>query len=203
MLVIDPLRHAHSLDENSNTEMPRLNAVFDGIIARHGCALLLAHHDRKRPPLTRRNGGIDRVRGASAFTGWLSACLTIDVDPAGPDRLIAEFVKTRDAEVALAPLSLDFDRETLDFTIADRTAGVKVPDDAILTAIFHEGGRVRGPDFINGFAEGAGVSTRWMRERLRELVKDGQLIEYVAPEDKKVGAKTCALPDSEPVEVEP
>ena len=122
---------------------------------------------------------------------------------AGPDRLIAEFVKTRDAEVALAPLSLDFDRETLDFTIADRTAGVKVPDDAILTVIFHEGGRVRGPDFINGFAEGAGVSTRWMRERLRELVKDGQLIEYVAPEDKKVGAKTCALPDSEPVEVEP
>jgi DNA-binding Lrp family transcriptional regulator len=56
---------------------------------------------------------------------------------------------------------------------------------------------------VAGLKEGSGASDRWIRERLRALVKDGSLIQYVAPSDSKCGALTYALPDRELVETEP
>ena len=203
VLIIDPLRNAHSYDENNSADASRLTAILDGIIARHSCAIILAHHDRKRPPFVRRDVGTDRVRGSTALTGWLSFCLSIDPDAKTPDLLLAEWTKTRDAEIALPPLVLTFDRETLDFLPSDQAPGGKVADDAILNAVFQAGGTYRGPNLVAGLKEGSGASDRWIRERLRALVKDGSLIQYVAPSDSKCGALTYALPDRELVETEP
>ena len=139
VLIIDPLRNVHGLDENDNTAMALVTGVLDGIMARHKCAMIVAHADRKRPPFTKRDMGTDRVRGATAFTSWLTSCLSLDRDPSGADRFFAEWPKCRDAEEALEPLALDFDRATLAFTIADRSADGTVSSDTVLTAIFHEG----------------------------------------------------------------
>lgn len=194
VLVIDPLRNAHPWDENVSHEMKRLTTILDDIITRYGCAVLLAHHNRKRPPFVRRDVGADRLRGSTAFTGWLSFALSLDPDPSVEDRLVAEWVKTRDAEAPLERLSLDFDRETLDFIPADREPEGKVSDDAILNAVFHQGGTARGPELVQGFVEGAGASERWVRERIRALVKDGRIEEYIADLDRRSGAKTYRLP---------
>lgn len=202
VLIIDPLRNAHPWDENISHEMAKLTAILDGIIDRHGCAIICAHHDRKRPPFTRRDVGTDRVRGSTALTGWLNFCLSLDLDPSGPDRLLAEWTKTRDAEAALPPLTLDFDRDTIDFIPSERAPDGAVSDDAILTAVYHAGGSIRGTDLIHGFVEGTGAGERRLRERIRALAKAGQLVEYVAAEDSKVRAKSYRLPDAEQQELE-
>jgi len=93
--------------------MALLASVLDGVIARHGCAIVAAHHDRKRPPFTKRDSGTDRIRGSTALSGWLSFCLSLEKDVRVPDTLIAEWTKVRDAEEALADLTVTFDRETL------------------------------------------------------------------------------------------
>lgn len=197
VLIIDPLRNAHPFDENASHEAARLTAILDGIIARHRCAIICAHHDRKRPPFVRRDVGTDRVRGSTALTGWLSFCLSIDPDPKTPDLLLAEWSKTRDAELPLPSLVLEFDRDTLDFIPSDRAPGGKVSGDTILNAVFHAGGSIRGPDLVRGLIEGCGAGERSVRERIRALVKDGRLNEFVAEADRATRAKSYRLPDPE------
>jgi hypothetical protein len=197
VLIIDPLRNAHPLDENASHEAARLTAILDGIITRHRCAIICAHHDRKRPPFVRRDTGTDRVRGSTALIGWLTFCLSIDPDPKTPDLLLAEWTKTRDAERPLPSLVLEFDRDTLDFIPSDRAPGGKVSDDTILNAVSHSGGSIRGPDLVNGLMEGCGAGERSVRERIRSLVKEGRLIPFIAEADKATRAKSYRLPDSE------
>jgi len=200
VLIIDPLRNAHPWDENQSHEAARLTGILDALIDRYHLAIICAHHDRKRPPFVRRDVGTDRVRGSTALTGWLQFCLSLDPDPKQPDTLVAEWTKVRDAEVALPPMVLEFDRETLDFVPSDRAPGGKVSDEAILNAIFQNGGTYRGPDLVMAFVQGCGAGERTIRERLRALVKDSRLIEYVAPADKNIHAKTYALPNTDQVE---
>jgi hypothetical protein len=180
-------------------EMARLTAILDGIIARHRCALIFAHHDRKRSPFVKFDSGTDRVRGSTALTGWLSFCLSIDLAVgAAKDRLVLHWTKTRDAEEPLESLVVDFDRDTIDFIAVEGAApGGKVPDQAILNGMFQAGSRgARGTDLITGFVQGAGTSDRWVRERIRGLVKEGKLLEFVPPEEKK-GAKWYKVRDGE------
>ncbi len=202
ILILDPLREAHPWDENDSAVMKKLTSILTAIIIRFGCGIVLAHHDRKRPPFVRRDAGTDRLRGSTAFTGWLSFALAIDRDPAKEDRLIAEWVKTRDAETTLERLALDFDRKTLDFVISERAPEGKVSDDAIFTAIYHAGGSIRGTNLIRGFVEGCDVSERWVRKRIRQLVEDRQLEEYIAADDKRTNAKSYRLPDNRQADIE-
>jgi hypothetical protein len=197
VLIIDPLRNAHPFDENASHDAARLTGILDGIIARHHCAIICAHHDRKRPPFVRRDTGTDRVRGSTALTGWLSFCLSIDPDPKTPDLLLAEWTKTRDAELPLPSLVLEFDRDTLDFIPSDRAPGGKVSDDTILNAVFHAGGTIRGPDLVRGLVQGCGAGERSVRERIRALGKEGKLIDFVAEADRVTRAKSYRLTDSE------
>ncbi len=203
VVILDPLRNAHPWDENLSHEAARLTGILDALIDRYHVALILAHHDRKRPPFVRRDAGTDRVRGSTALTGWLQFCLSLDPDPKTPDTLVAEWTKTRDAEIALPPMVLEFDRETLDFIASDRAPSGRVSEDAIVDAIFQNGGQYRGPDLVTAFVQGCGAGQRTMRDTLRAMVKDGALAEYIAPADKKTRAKTYALPDYAPEEMQP
>lgn len=204
VLIIDPLRNAHPWDENVSHEVAHLTAILDAIIVRHRCAIIFAHHDRKRPPFARQDAGIDKVRGSTALTGWLSFCLSMDREPGGPkDRLVLAWTKTRDAESPLEPLVVDFRRDNLDFEVSDDAAvGGKVSDDAILNTVYQSGGSIRGTVLITGFVEGAGASERWVRERVRALTRASRLIEYVAPDDRKTRAKSYRLVNEESPEAE-
>ena len=138
VVIIDPLRNAHTWDENDSRDTAFLTSTLDGIIARHGCALIAAHHDRKKPPMAKRDSGTDRIRGSTALAGWLSFCLSVEKDKT-PDTLIAEWTKVRDAEEGLSELTLAFDREALNFDATERTPASKVSDDDVLTAVFQAG----------------------------------------------------------------
>ncbi|MHB8376674.1 MAG: AAA family ATPase [Candidatus Limnocylindrales bacterium] len=185
VLIIDPLRNAHPWDENSSQEMALLTSLLDGVIAEHHCALIAAHHDRKRSPLARRDAvGTDRVRGSTALTGWLSFCLSIESDPQHKDTLVGEWTKVRDAEEALSLLTISFQRETLDFAAdqRSRTTG-KLSDQQILDAVFqNEKIRMRALIPILHAATGAGERT--IRDRVREVVKAHALVEFSVPGDR-------------------
>jgi len=205
VLIIDPLWEAHTWDENSNAEGRELTGVLDTIIADYGVALLLAHHDRKPPPFAKQNAGLESVRGFSGLTGWLQFALGMGPETGNvKDRMVLVWKKTRDAEVLLEPLVVDFDREILDFIIdVNAAVGGKVSDDAILTAVYGNGGTMRGTELIEGFVHGAGASERTTREAIRALVKVGKLIDFVAPADIRTKAKSYRLPDDdEGLEVE-
>ena len=70
-------------------------------------------------------------------------------------------------------------------------------DDTILNAVFHTGGSIRGPDLVKGLVEGCGAGERSVRERIRSLVKEGRLMEFVAEADRATRAKSYRLADSE------
>ncbi len=193
VVILDPLRNAHTWDENDSRETALLTSTLDGVITRHRCALIAAHHDRKKPPLTKRDMGTDRIRGSTALAGWLSFCLSVEKDRA-PDTLIADWTKVRDAEEGLPELLLAFDRETLDYEATVRTPASKVADDDVLTAVSRVGGEgIRGTELVELLRANTGAGERTVRDRLRQLAKDGQLIEFIADEDRVTRAKSYRL----------
>ena len=199
VLIIDPLRNAHPWDENKSDESAKLMAILDNIIATHHVALILIHHSRKLPQFARHDNGLDALRGSTALAGWVQFVLGISQETGNiKDRFVLVWNKTRDAEEVLEPLVVDFDRSTLDFIIDENAAaGGRVSDDAILTAIFNNGGSMRGKELIEGFVHGAGVSERTTREAVRALVKAGKLIDFIAPVDIRTKAKTYRLADED------
>ena len=203
VVIIDPLRNAHPWDENASDQAARLTGTLDAIIARQHIALILIHHDRKLPPFVRQSTGLEGVRGSTALTGWVQFVLGMSHESGNlKDRFVLVWSKTRDAEELLEPLVVDFDREHLDFIIDENAAaGGKVSDDAILTAIFNNGGTMRGKELIEGFVHGAGAGVSKTREAIRALVKTGKLIEFIAPVDTKSRAKSYRLADDEGQEI--
>ena len=204
VVIIDPLRNAHIWDENKSDESAQLMAILDNIITTHHVALILIHHSRKLPQFARHDNGLDALRGSTALAGWVQFVLGISQETGNiKDRFVLVWNKTRDAEEILEPLVVDFDRETLDFIIDENAAaGGKVSDDAILTAIYGNGGTMRGTELIEGFVHGAGAGESKTREAIRALVKAGKLIEFIAPVDAKSRAKSYRLADHEGLEVE-
>lgn len=63
LLVIDPLVHAHALDENSNAEMSLLVEELQKVARAGDCAVMVIHHAKKDA----RPGTMDAARGASAL----------------------------------------------------------------------------------------------------------------------------------------
>jgi hypothetical protein len=64
VLIVDPLRNAHSVDENDSTEIAQVMQGF----SRLGCAVLLLHHVNK---------GSGETRGSSAIRDRADAVVTI------------------------------------------------------------------------------------------------------------------------------
>ena len=185
VLIIDPLRDAHSGDENSSQDVKRLTEVLDGIIERHHCALIAAHHERKRSPLARRDPvGTDRVRGSTALTGWFSFCLSVEAVPREADKLLAEWTKVRDAEEALPLLEIAFVRETLTFVATEREGSGHVLKDQDIIDAMEQGGELRISELIALLFEATGAGERTVRERVRALAASGVLETFKVKGDR-------------------
>lgn len=197
VVILDPLRNAHTLDENDSRDMAMLTSTIDRLIAEHGCAFIAAHHDRKKPPMTKRDSGTDRIRGSTVLAGWLSFCISIEKDKK-PDVLILEWTKVRDAEDVLDDLTLSFDREQIDFAATVRSAASKVSVDDVVTAVFHAGpDGVRGSTLVEVVRAATQAGERTVKDRIRDLVRDNRLLEFIADEDSRSKAKSYRLRDEE------
>jgi hypothetical protein len=77
MIIFDPLRNVHSLDEDSATEMTKLLHFLREINRKYSCSILLVCHDKKHGT----GNGNDRamkVRGSSALIGWRDVAIFLN-----------------------------------------------------------------------------------------------------------------------------
>ena len=67
LLILDPLSHVHSADENSAASMSTLIQVLKGIAQECGTAILIAHHTAKAATLNGQGHLQQSARGSSAL----------------------------------------------------------------------------------------------------------------------------------------
>ncbi|MCR4289886.1 MAG: AAA family ATPase [Candidatus Scalindua sp.] len=77
MLIFDPLRNVHSLDEDNATEMSRLLRFLREINRNYSCSILLVCHDKK-PGIGNGKDRAAQVRGTSALVGWRDVAIFLD-----------------------------------------------------------------------------------------------------------------------------
>lgn len=182
VMIIDPLRNAHTLDENSSQDVARLITRLDDVIERHHCAVILAHHGRKEHPLAKGEPGIDNVRGSTALTGWLSFVLTVRRKPKVEDIMLADWVKVRDAEEALPALELEFVRSRIDFKVEARRADTDLAE--TIKNIVFQAGTIRMPDLLPKVQELVKCGEKAIRTATAALVRTGVLIKGRMDGDK-------------------
>lgn len=72
LAVFDPFVEMHEANENDNTEIATVGAVFRRVAVKANCAVLLAHHTRKPPAASASDayaGNMDTARGAGSLGG--------------------------------------------------------------------------------------------------------------------------------------
>jgi len=73
LLILDPLRDLHGLDENDAQLASALLAPLRIIQREHHCSVMLVHHMAKMTETNRRAG--QRLRGSSVLHGWIDSAL--------------------------------------------------------------------------------------------------------------------------------
>lgn len=77
LLIFDPLRDMHGLDENDAKLMSALLVPLRVIQREHHCAVIVVHHMAKMTETARRPG--QRLRGSSALHGWVDSGLYLSL----------------------------------------------------------------------------------------------------------------------------
>ena len=192
VVIIDPFRNVHGLDENNSNEMAAVLSRFNQLMADFGCAFVLVHHSRKgEKGKAERNQ--DALRGSTALTAWATSTLVLN-PTTEPGRLQADMAKARDAEEYIAPLYLDFDRPTFTFEPTERPEhGQKLTRGQVVEMVREMGGEhvLRQP-LVAALTARHGVGERMVGERIRECVSAGNLTESDVPGSH--GAKAYSLP---------
>jgi replicative DNA helicase len=197
ILFIDPLRNAHPWDENRSDDAAMLIAALDSVIDATGVAMILVHHVRKPDPHKPKTyQTLDQVRGSTHLAASMETVLLVNEDPQ-EDRLMADFVKTRNAERRLPPMHLYFDRNALDYEVEVRPEGGKLGVESIVNAVWASGGSIDGPELVAGLVEGSGASERTVRDTIRRAVKQNRVVELPPGPH---GRKRYGLPPETPEE---
>lgn len=86
IIILDPLRNVHSLDEDNSTEMSvRLLHFLREINRKYSCSILLICHDKKRD--TNGRDRASQVRGSNALVGWRDNAIFLDKEKGGMIRV--------------------------------------------------------------------------------------------------------------------
>lgn len=195
VVIIDPFRNVHGLDENDSKEMAAVLSQFNQLMADFGCAFVLVHHSRKgEKGKAERNQ--DALRGSTALTAWATS--TIVLNPTNElGRVQADMAKARDAEEYIAPLYLDFDRDTFTFEPSERPEhGQKLTRGQVVAMVREMGEEhvLRQP-LVAALKDRYGVSERTAGDRIRECASSGELVESEVPGSH--GTKAYSLPEGQ------
>jgi len=95
LVIVDPLVHMHTADENSSGEMAALFETVRRIQKETGCCFVFTHHSRKENRLASNAAG-QMLRGSSAIRGILDSHIFCRKLKTG--RILVEHDKSRHAE---------------------------------------------------------------------------------------------------------
>lgn len=76
LVILDPLRNLHSLNEDSATDMTPLLWFFRSLQKKYGCSFLFVCHDRK--PGREEYRRESRTRGSNVLEGWRDIAIYLD-----------------------------------------------------------------------------------------------------------------------------
>lgn len=203
VLIIDPFRDAHPWGEDKSEDAARVMRVLDRLLAAlPNLAIVLIHHVRK-PDTGRRSRTeqtLDEIRGSGHLVAACQSVLLVNEDPNEPDKLLADWVKHRDAEERIAPMFLYFDRATLSYEVADRPNAIKVPSEMVVTALTELGGHSLGQALLTERLMAlAGCADKTAQDAIRDAVSRKLINEEKAPADspkKKAYRLPSELPDT-------
>jgi hypothetical protein len=198
LLVVDVLRAAARLKENSNDEFGELVRTLQPITL-GGCALALVHHFGKLTELSRDRAPGERMAGAGAMQGAYDVGIFITGSDHGARKLRVEF-ETRDLpspDKIGVELSGTPSGPNGGFTFTDQAYwteaetpsmdDVKGPAEQIAEWVREQGGDVEKDDVLDHFH----ISPNTLRARLHELEELG--IEWIPGRGK--GSKTRLVAD--------
>jgi len=97
LLVLDPLRDIHSLDENDAQLVTALLAPLRTLAVEERCAVMVVHHMAKLGDATSRRRSGQRLRGSSALHRAVDSALYLQPSGDGPDRTVTVEVEHRAA----------------------------------------------------------------------------------------------------------
>ncbi len=78
LIILDPLRNLHSLDENSASDMAPMLDFSRRIQREYSCSVLLICHDRKANKDDKRRES--QTRGSNALEGWRDCAIYLDAE---------------------------------------------------------------------------------------------------------------------------
>lgn len=162
LIVIDPLRDAHTANEDSSTEMRTVLRTLRDLHRAFGGLVLLTHHLAKGGG---RQGGSDwdKVRGSGAILGSVDVALRFDdVQALTPDRLTATVHRINRAGRGSLPFSVALDVRDEDHMAVYAKWTEEAVDSHTATTI--RGDMTAICEFLRAVPEGAA------RSRLRPVV---------------------------------
>ena len=140
IMLVDPFVRCHEADENDNSQIDFVAALFSQIAQATRCAISLVHHTRKAPAGTQNSyaGNMDAGRGASALSNAVRVAHTLvpmsendanKLDVPSEDRW--KYVRLDDAKGNMSPPAQGakwFQREGIALPNADDKLGLE-PDE--------------------------------------------------------------------------
>ena len=82
LIIFDPLRNVHTLNEDNSTEMVEILNFLRFINRKFNCSILLVCHDKK-PARDAAGNRAAQVRGTSAIVGWRDNAIYLDSGKSG------------------------------------------------------------------------------------------------------------------------
>jgi len=201
VLILDPLRDAHRWGEDKSEDAAQLMAVLDSLMAvLPRLAVVLVHHVRKPDPrrLNRAEQTLDQIRGSYHLVAAMQSVLLVNEDPKEPDKLLADWVKHRDAEARLAPMFLHFDRPSLSYEVAERPSAIKVTPEDVVAALLNLDGYSEGQaPLMQRVMADMGCSDRTATDAIRDAVGMKLIMETKAPAGSTKKKAYQLLPDGD------
>jgi hypothetical protein len=198
LLVLDPLyMMLGDADENSAKEVGSVLRWLTYIRNQYGCTIVVCHHYNKSSSNSGARGG-QRVRGSSAFHGWVESALYVKVTQelytVDVEREFRAFQKMPNykVKIELGGSGDLYYNTTVEMTqqagnikahSIEQSASIEIKENNLMDALSQ-------PQTVSNLEELTGMSSSTLRRKLSELIKEGKVIKK---EDGSRGSGNATL----------
>jgi DNA-binding transcriptional ArsR family regulator len=184
-------------DENSAKEVGSVLRWLTYIRNQYGCTIVVCHHYNKSSSNSGARGG-QRVRGSSAFHGWVESALYVKVTQelytVDVEREFRAFQKMPNykVKIELGGSGDLYYNTTVEMTqqagnikahSIEQSASIEIKENNLMDALSQ-------PQTVSNLEELTGMSSSTLRRKLSELIKEGKVIKK---EDGSRGSGNATL----------